>query len=90
MKDIAERAKVSIATVSYVLNESGNVGEETKKKVLEVIKELNYRPNLIAKSLKMKKTNTIGVIVEDMTVFNAPNIIDGINENAEKLGLSIY
>ncbi|OAS86598.1 LacI family transcriptional regulator [Metabacillus litoralis] len=89
MKDIAERAKVSIATVSYVLNESGNVGEDTKKKVLEVIKELNYRPNLIAKSLKMKKTNTIGVIVEDITVFNAPNIIDGINENAEKLGLSI-
>ncbi|WP_299086779.1 LacI family DNA-binding transcriptional regulator [uncultured Metabacillus sp.] len=89
MKDIAERANVSIATVSYVLNESGNISEETKKKVLQVIKELNYRPNLIAKSLKLQKTNTIGVIVEDITVFNAPAIIDGINENAKKLGLSI-
>ncbi|WP_331434719.1 LacI family DNA-binding transcriptional regulator [Bacillus sp. SA1-12] len=89
MKDIAERANVSVATVSYVLNESGNISEGTKRKVLQVIKELNYRPNLIAKSLKMQKTNTIGVIVEDMTVFNAPAIIDGINENAEKLGLSI-
>lgn len=89
MKDIAQRANVSIATVSYVLNETGNIGEETKKRVLEVIKELNYRPNHIAKSLKMQKTNTIGVIVEDITVFNAPKIIDGINENAAKLGLSI-
>ncbi|MEC1262545.1 LacI family DNA-binding transcriptional regulator [Bacillus swezeyi] len=89
MKEIAEKANVSVATVSYVLNENGNISEETKKRVWEVVKELNYRPNHIAKSLKMQKTNTIGVIVEDVTVFNAPKIIDGINENAEKFGLSI-
>lgn len=89
MRDIAERANVSVATVSYVLNESGNISGDTKRKVLEVVKELNYRPNQIAKSLKMKRTNTIGVIVEDMTVFNAPPIIDGINEGADMLGFSI-
>ncbi|WP_307893944.1 LacI family DNA-binding transcriptional regulator [Bacillus swezeyi] len=89
MKEIAEKANVSVATVSYVLNENGNISEETKKRVWEVVKELNYRPNHIAKSLKMQKTNTVGVIVEDVTVFNAPKIIDGINENAEKFGLSI-
>lgn len=89
IKDIAEKANVSTATVSYVLNGTGNVGEETKKKVLKVIEELNYKPNSIAKSLKLNKTNTIGVIVEDITVFNAPEIIDGINEYADKNGWSI-
>lgn len=89
MRDIAERANVSVATVSYVLNESGNISGGTKRKVLEIVEELNYRPNQIAKSLKLQKTNTIGVIVEDMTVFNAPPIIDGINEGADRLGFSI-
>jgi LacI family transcriptional regulator len=89
LKDIAKKANVSTATVSYVLNGSGNISEETKKRVMEVIKEFGYRPNTIAKSLKMNKTNTIGVIVEDITVFNAPEIIDGINEYAEQKGWSI-
>lgn len=89
IKDIAEKAEVSTATVSYVLNNTGNISPETRKKVLKVIEALNYKPNQIAKSLKLKKTKTIGVIVEDITVFNAAEIIDGINEYAEKIGYSI-
>ncbi len=83
IKEIAKMAKVSTATVSYVLNDPSRVSEETREKVMKVVKKLNYNPNSIAKSLKIKKTNTIGIITEDVTVFTAPEIIDGIEEYAE-------
>ncbi|MBB6284161.1 LacI family DNA-binding transcriptional regulator [Geobacillus subterraneus] len=89
LKDIAERAGVSTATVSYVLNNKGNVSEETRRRVLSILNELEYKPNQIAKSLKTRKTSTVGVIVEDITVFNAPEIVDGINEYAEEHRFSI-
>lgn len=89
IKDIAEKANVSTATVSYVLNGNGGVGEETRKKVLRVIEELEYKPNPIAKSLKLKKTNTIGVVVEDLSIFNVPYIIDGINSYMDRQGLNL-
>lgn len=89
IKDIAKKANVSTAAVSYVLNGTGGVGEKTRAKILKVIEELNYQPNHIAKSLKIKKTNTIGVVVEDVTSFNSSEIIDGINEYAENHGFSL-
>lgn len=89
IKDIAQKANVSTATVSYVLNGTGSVSEQTKAKILKVIEEMNYKPNHIAKSLKIKKTNTIGVVVEDVTSFNSSEIIDGINEYAENHGFSL-
>ncbi|THF80330.1 LacI family DNA-binding transcriptional regulator [Cohnella fermenti] len=89
IKEIAAKANVSIATVSYVLNGTRNVRPQTKERVLKVIEELKYKPNNIAKSLKSKKTNTIGVIAEDITVFNVPEIIDGINEYADRYDLHI-
>jgi LacI family transcriptional regulator len=89
IKDIAERAKVSTAAVSYVLNGTAGVSEKTRVKILKVIEEMNYQPNLIAKSLKIKKTKTIGVVVEDVTSFNSSEIIDGINEHAENQGFSL-
>ncbi|AZO96469.1 LacI family DNA-binding transcriptional regulator [Halocella sp. SP3-1] len=84
LKDIADRANVSSATVSYVLNNSAQISKETREKVLKIVEELDYKGNKIAKSLRTNKTNTIGVIVEDMTVFNSPKIIDGINEYVEQ------
>lgn len=89
LRDVAEKANVSTATVSNVINNSGSVGSKTKKRVLQVIEDLDYKPNIIAKNLKTQKTNTIGVIVEDLAVFNAPEIIDGINQYAEENGYSI-
>lgn len=89
LKDIAKKANVSTATVSYVLNDSGQVSKETRERVISIVKELNYKGNEIAKSLRTNKTNTIGVIVEDMTVFNSPHIIDGINEYVEQKGFHI-
>lgn len=89
IKEIAQQCNVSIATVSNVLNGKLNVGEETKKRVLQTIKELNYTPNSVAKNLKMKKSRTIGVIAEDLTVFCTPEIIDGITKCCEEEGYHI-
>ncbi|HEX3047640.1 MAG TPA: LacI family DNA-binding transcriptional regulator [Bacillota bacterium] len=89
IKEISRLAGVSTATVSNVLNNSPKVTVETREKVLRVIRETKYRPNSIAKSLKVKRTNTIGVISEDITVFNTPEIINGIDEYTESCGFHI-
>lgn len=64
--DIAKQSGVSRATVSRVINNSGYVKEETREKVLKAIKELNYTPSAIARSLSTNKTNTIGVVVPEI------------------------
>lgn len=64
--DIAKKAGVSTATVSYVLNGSNRVGEETRQRVQKIIDEYNYRPDLIARSLAMKNTMQIGLMVNDL------------------------
>jgi LacI family transcriptional regulator len=89
IKEISKLAGVSTATVSNVLNNSPKVSPETREKVLRVIQEARYHPNSIAKSLKVKKTNTIGVISEDITVFNTPEIINGIDEYTESCNFHI-
>ncbi len=66
LKDIATEAKVSIKTVSRVINEEPMVSEKTRRKVKTIIEELGYQPNLIARSLKNRKTNTIGFIIPDI------------------------
>ena len=86
IRSIAEQANVSIATVSKVLNGKSGVREETRKMILEVARQLNYRPNLNARSLKSGKASTIGIIAEDLTVFNTPEIIDGIAVSCDEAG----
>ena len=89
IKDIAEKTKVSHATVSRVLNNSGYVKDETREKILKVIKELNYTPSAIARSLSTSKTNTIGVIVPDINNLFFGEIIKGITEIADEQNLNI-
>lgn len=66
IKEVAERAHVSVATVSRVLNNSGFVSEELRERVMEATHELNYRPSRVAKSLRHQKTYTIGVLVPQL------------------------
>lgn len=80
IKELAKACGVSVATVSNVLNGTGRVGAETTQKVLDKAKEIGYVPNMLAKGLKLRGTRTIGVITEDLTVFNCVDIVDGINE----------
>ena len=66
IKDIAKLSNVGIATVSRVINNSGKVSESTKKRVLEVIEETGYSPNLNARSLSSKKSYSLSYVVPDM------------------------
>ena len=63
--DISEKAGVSIATVSRVLNGSNNVSEKTKKKVLDVINQYEYTPNAFARGLGLNTMKTIGIMCAD-------------------------
>lgn len=65
IKDIAAKAKVSIGTVDRVLHNRGEVKAATRKKVMEIVEELGYSPNIMAKSLASKKTITIAVVIPD-------------------------
>lgn len=67
IKDVAREAGVSTATISRVLNASGFVSEDIKARVHVAIKKLNYQPNAVARSLKQHKTNTIGVVIPDIS-----------------------
>ncbi|MDR0448150.1 MAG: LacI family DNA-binding transcriptional regulator [Treponema sp.] len=85
IKKIAQLTKVSIATVSNVLNgKTGAASEAKTKEIIDVARNLHYMPNMLAKSLKQQKTNTIGIITEDLTVFNTPEIVDGIDAYCEE------
>ncbi|MCD2137228.1 MULTISPECIES: catabolite control protein A [Salinicoccus] len=81
--DVAREAKVSMATVSRVLNGNPNVKPETRKKVKEVIKRLNYRPNAIARGLASKKTTTVGVIIPDISNLYYSSLARGLDDIAE-------
>ncbi|AEA01149.1 MULTISPECIES: substrate-binding domain-containing protein [Aerococcus] len=65
--DVAHQAGVSMATVSRVVNGNPNVRPKTREKVMKVIKELNYHPNVIARGLASKRTRYIGVLLPDIT-----------------------
>lgn len=80
IKDVAKEANVSIATVSRVLNNVDVVNEDTKKKVLEAIKKLDYRPNIIARSLKTQRTKTIGIIIPDISNQIYPEVVRGAED----------
>jgi LacI family transcriptional regulator len=67
IKDIAQRSGVSVTTVSHVLNKSRYVHPDTEARVLKVVQELNYRPNMLARSLRRHETHTIGLLVSDIS-----------------------
>lgn len=82
IKDVAREAGVSIATVSRVLNEVDVVNEETKKRVMEAIKKLGYRPNIVARSLKTQRTKTVGIVMPDISSAFYPEIVRGAEDVA--------
>lgn len=86
IREISDKAGVSIATVSKVLNAKGGVSQETIDNVLAIARELNYRPNLTARNLKKGSSKTLGIITEDLTVFNTPEIVDGIDAYCDRHG----
>ena len=83
MKDIAEKANVSITTVSRVINNKPDVSEETKEKINNIIKELGYQPNNIARSLVLQKSHTIGLLIPDISNPFFPEVAKGIEDEAK-------
>lgn len=89
ISDISKLAGVSPSTVSRVMNNSGYVSDQVRKKVEQVIKETGYMPNEVAKSLKIKKTHVIGIIVPKITTETAGRVVNGVATVVNKNGYSL-
>ena len=85
IKDIAKKAGVSISTVSYALNGSSKVTEETRTRIQAIAEELNYVPNMAARTLKRRQTNIIGVYLADYGGSFYGELLEGI-----KKGLALF
>jgi DNA-binding LacI/PurR family transcriptional regulator len=92
MKDVAKHAEVSVATVSNVITGKHPVSDVIRMRVLNSMRELNYNINLVARGLKTQRTNTIGVILPDVTKLFFMDVLKGIMETAgtEKYNINIY
>src|SRR5665811_982445 len=89
IKKVAEIAGVSVGTVSHVITGSVPVSEPLRLKVQAAIRDLNYHPNHVARSLKTSKTQTLGIIVPDMTISFFPQLIRGAETAARQRGYSL-
>lgn len=89
IKDIAKELGISTTAVSKALNNKGGISIKTVEKVKQTAKALGYKPNIIARSLKLNKTKTIGVIISDSSYTFFPEVIKGIESVASKEGYSI-
>ncbi len=82
MKDVAERAGVSVSTVSYVLNGSGPVGSARRERVLEAVRALDYTPNEFARRLKRRAQATIALVVPDLANQFFAMVAEGVERAA--------
>lgn len=89
LKDIAKEVGVSVATVSYVLNNTGSVGEDVKKKVHEAVKKLNYRPNRRAQAMRTGISKSIGLVLPDLTNPFFPELAQSVENEARKRGIAV-
>lgn len=87
--DVARESRVSVFTVSAVVNHKSHVGLKLRKRVEAAIRKLNYRPNLIARSLAKQRTHTIGMIVPDIANPFFPMVVRGAEDAAQKHGYNL-
>jgi LacI family transcriptional regulator len=90
IKDIAREAQVSYATVSRAFNNTYGVKPETRERILEIARRLNYTPNGLARGLVLKQTKTIGLIIPDITNPFFPEVARGIEDAAKEEGYSVF
>jgi len=89
MEAIAKRLGVSKTTVHYALAKKGRVSTAVRERVLEVAEEMGYRPNLLARSLRTKQTQTLGVILSSLTSSFHAHLLETIDQAAQQSGYSI-
>jgi LacI family transcriptional regulator len=87
--DVARESEVSVFTVSAVVNNKSHVGKKLREQVETAIRKLNYRPNLVARSLAQQKTHTIGMIVPDISNPFFPLVVRGAEDAAQKRGYNL-
>jgi LacI family transcriptional regulator len=90
MRDVAQKAGVSIKTVSRVVNNQGEISEATRQQVLAVIDELGYRPSRLARALVTRQTHTVGLLVSDITNPFFPKVARGIMDVAHEKGYNAF
>lgn len=87
--DVAEKAGVSIATVSKVINNTGRISEKTRKKVLSIMDELNYYPSVVASALTGKRTQTIGLLLPNLANPFYAELAREMEDRADEQGYSL-
>jgi LacI family transcriptional regulator len=89
IKDVANLAGLSVATVSRAMNGTGYVSEEAKKKITYAIKELDYSPNEVARSLFQKKSKLVGLLLPDISNPFFPMVAKGVEDFLQKKGYQV-
>lgn len=89
LQDVATLAGVSIKTVSRVVNNQGEISEATRQRVLAAIDELGYKPNVLARSLVNRRTDTLAVVAWGIEYFGPSRVIVGVEQQADELGYSL-
>src|SRR5277367_2015158 len=87
--DVAKMSRVSVFTVSAVINNKSHVGKKLRERVEEAIRRLSYRPNLVARSLAKQRTHTIGMIVSDIANPFFPMVVRGAEDAAQRQGYNL-
>src|ERR1700691_1839401 len=90
LKDIANELGISVVTVSKVLRDHPDIGAETRKRVLKRMRELNYQPNLAARSLVTGRTWTLGLVVPDLLHPFFADVAKAISSQTRKQGYSLF
>lgn len=90
MRDVAREAGVSVATVSRVINKTVYVDQDTEEKVMEAIKKLNYKPNAVARSLSIKKSNIIALILPSINNPFFPKLVKAVEDVAQSKGYKVF
>jgi LacI family transcriptional regulator len=90
IRDVAQLAGVSPATVSKVMNDMPNVSSDARQRVMDAVYKLNFRPNTIARSLKKNRTLTIGLITDDIEGVFTMSMMRGVEDAASKNGYSVF
>lgn len=90
IRDVAQLAGVSTATVSKILNDAPHVSADARQRVETAIEKLNFRPNTIARSLKKSRTLTLGLITDDIEGVFTMSLMRGVEEAANVKGFSVF
>jgi LacI family transcriptional regulator len=90
IRDVSQLAGVSPATVSKVLNNSPEINDLTRERVLEAVRKLDFRPNNIARSLRVKRTLTLGLITDDIEGLFTTSMVRGVEDATSAQGFSVF